>query len=94
MPRIMNALMSRARTRRIDDIPNARMTEQFEPRQSPNACLLCHGEWHGPSKSRRRSGTYTKLLSRPAGGSEIYLHVLTTRESTGGLRSWARSVSS
>jgi len=44
MPRIMNALMSRARTHRIDDIPNARMTEQFGPQQSPNACLLCHGD--------------------------------------------------
>jgi sugar (pentulose or hexulose) kinase len=44
MPRIMDALMSRARTHRIDDIPNARMTEQFGPRQSPKACLLCHGD--------------------------------------------------
>jgi len=44
MPRIMNALMSRARTHRIDDIPNARMTELFGPQQSPNACLLCHGD--------------------------------------------------
>jgi len=42
MPRIMDALMSRARTHRIDDIPNARMTEKFGPEQSPNACLLCH----------------------------------------------------
>ena len=44
MPRIMNALMSRARTHRIDEIPNARMAEQFGPQQSPNACLLCHGD--------------------------------------------------
>jgi predicted CXXCH cytochrome family protein len=44
MPRIMNALMSRARTHRVDDIPNARMTEKFGPQQSPNACLLCHGD--------------------------------------------------
>ena len=42
MPRIMNALMSRARSHRIDDIPNARMTERFGQEQSPNACLLCH----------------------------------------------------
>lgn len=42
MPRIMNALMSLARTHRIDDIPNARMTGQFGQEQSPNACLLCH----------------------------------------------------
>ena len=44
MPRIMNALMSRARTHRIDDIPNARLTEQFGQEQSPNACLMCHGD--------------------------------------------------
>ena len=44
MPRIMNALMSRARTHRIDDIPNARMAEKFGPEESPNACLLCHGD--------------------------------------------------
>jgi hypothetical protein len=39
----MNALMSRARTHRIDDIPNARLTEQFGQEQSPNACLMYHG---------------------------------------------------
>ncbi len=44
MPRIMNALMSRARTHRIDDIPNARMAEKFGAEQSPNACLLCHAD--------------------------------------------------
>jgi predicted CXXCH cytochrome family protein len=42
MPRIMDALMSRARTHSIGDIPNARMTEQFGQQQSPNACLICH----------------------------------------------------
>ena len=42
MPRIMDALMSKARTHRIDDIPNARMTERFGPEESPNACLICH----------------------------------------------------
>ena len=42
MPRIMSALMSQARTHHIDDIPNARMTEQFGREGSPNACLLCH----------------------------------------------------
>jgi formate-dependent nitrite reductase cytochrome c552 subunit len=44
MPRIMDALMSRARTHRIDDIPNARMAEKLGPEQSPNACLLCHAD--------------------------------------------------
>ncbi len=40
----MNALMSRARSHRIDDIPNAKMTVQFGQEQSPNACLMCHGD--------------------------------------------------
>ncbi len=44
MPRIMYALMSQARTHRIDDIPNAQLTEQFGQPQSPNACLICHGD--------------------------------------------------
>jgi predicted CXXCH cytochrome family protein len=42
MPRIMDALLFRARTHRIDDVPNAQMTERFGQVESPNACLLCH----------------------------------------------------
>jgi predicted CXXCH cytochrome family protein len=42
MPRIMDALMSRARNHRIDDLPNPRMTERFGQEDSPNACLICH----------------------------------------------------
>jgi predicted CXXCH cytochrome family protein len=42
MPRIMSALMARARTHRVDDTPNGQTTEQFGQEQSPNACLLCH----------------------------------------------------
>ena len=42
MPRIMDALMSLARTHRIDDIPNPQMTERFGENDSPNACLICH----------------------------------------------------
>jgi predicted CXXCH cytochrome family protein len=42
MPRIMDALMSKARTHRIDDRPNARMTQRFGQEDSPNACLICH----------------------------------------------------
>ncbi len=42
MPRIMEALLFRARTHRIDDIPNADMTLRFGQEESPNACLLCH----------------------------------------------------
>ncbi len=42
MPRIMDALVFRARTHQIDDIPNAEMTRHFGEEDSPNACLLCH----------------------------------------------------
>jgi predicted CXXCH cytochrome family protein len=42
MPRIMDALLFRARTHQIDDIPNAAMTKRFGAQESPNACLLCH----------------------------------------------------
>src|SRR6202046_2602746 len=44
MPRIMDAVLFRARTHQIDDIPNAGMTERFGQEESPNACLLCHAE--------------------------------------------------
>jgi predicted CXXCH cytochrome family protein len=44
MPRIMDALLFRARTHQIDDIPNPDMTERFGQSESPNACLLCHSE--------------------------------------------------
>ena len=42
MPRIMDALMSLARTHRIDDIPSPQMTERFGEKDSPSACLICH----------------------------------------------------
>jgi hypothetical protein len=44
MPRIMDALLFRARSHQIDDIPNAEMTMRFGQAESPNACLLCHTE--------------------------------------------------
>lgn len=44
MPRIMDALLFRARSHQIDDIPNAEMTLRFGQGESPNACLLCHAE--------------------------------------------------
>jgi predicted CXXCH cytochrome family protein len=44
MPRIMDALLFRARTHQIDDIPNPEMTKRFGQEESPNACLLCHGQ--------------------------------------------------
>ncbi len=42
MPAIMNSMMFNAGTHRIDDIPDAAMTERFGPEDSPNACLGCH----------------------------------------------------
>jgi predicted CXXCH cytochrome family protein len=42
MPRIMDALLFRARYHQIDDIPNAEMTKRFGQEESPNACLICH----------------------------------------------------
>ena len=42
MPKIMNSMMFLAGTHRIDDIPDAAMTERFGPTESPNACLGCH----------------------------------------------------
>jgi predicted CXXCH cytochrome family protein len=47
MPRIMEALLFRARTHQIDDIPNPDMTQRFGQSESPNACLLCHAEKNG-----------------------------------------------
>jgi len=44
MPRIVDAVLFRARTHQIDDIPNADMTQRFGQVESPNACLLCHSE--------------------------------------------------
>jgi len=44
MPRIMDALLFRARYHQIDEIPNAEMTKRFGKEESPNACLLCHTE--------------------------------------------------
>jgi predicted CXXCH cytochrome family protein len=42
MPRIVDALLFRARSHQIDDIPDADMTQRFGQADSPNACLLCH----------------------------------------------------
>jgi predicted CXXCH cytochrome family protein len=42
MPRTMNALLFRARSHQIDEIPDAEMTERFGGQESPNACLGCH----------------------------------------------------
>jgi hypothetical protein len=44
MPRNMDALLFRARSHQIDDIPDAAMTARFGEDDSPNACLTCHRE--------------------------------------------------
>jgi Carboxypeptidase regulatory-like domain len=42
MPRIMDALLFRARSHQIDDLPDPGMTQRFGDNDSPNACLICH----------------------------------------------------
>jgi predicted CXXCH cytochrome family protein len=42
MPPIMNSLLFQARTHQIDDVPNSEMALRFGPKESPNACLMCH----------------------------------------------------
>ncbi len=64
MPRIMDALLFRARTHRIDDIPNAQMTLRFGQTDSPNACLLCHQE-----KTPQWVEAELQTWKRPAGPS-------------------------
>ena len=44
MPKIMDAVLMRARTHEIDSIPNADLTLRFGQEESPNACLLCHAK--------------------------------------------------
>ena len=44
MPPIMNSLMFPAASHQIDDIPRADLTARFGQKESPSACLLCHGE--------------------------------------------------
>ena len=44
MPRIAEALLFKARSHQIDDIPDAEMTARFGPDDSPNACMSCHRE--------------------------------------------------
>jgi hypothetical protein len=53
MPRIMDALLFRARTHQMDDLPNAAMTERFGQEESPNACLLCHRQKNAPWVERQ-----------------------------------------
>jgi hypothetical protein len=43
MPKIVNALMFKARSHEIA-IPTADLTERFGQQDSPNVCLTCHSE--------------------------------------------------
>jgi predicted CXXCH cytochrome family protein len=42
MPRIVDALLFKARSHQIDDVPDQAMTARFGNDGSPNACLSCH----------------------------------------------------
>ena len=56
MPRIMNSLLFKAGTHRIDSIPNAEAAERFGPEESPNACLLCHADQDAAWLKRQLAG--------------------------------------
>lgn len=65
MPRIMESLMALARTHRIDDKPDARMTERFGEQDSPNACLICHTNRNIPWVAREL-GRWNTHSARPS----------------------------
>jgi len=60
MPRNMDALLFRARSHQIDEIPDAEMTARFGESDSPNACLTCHRDkdirWLAASMAAWRGG--------------------------------------
>lgn len=60
MPRNMDALMFRARSHQIDEIPDSEMTARFGEADSPNACLACHRDknirWLVDTMAAWRSG--------------------------------------
>jgi predicted CXXCH cytochrome family protein len=64
MPRIMDALLFRARYHQIDDIPNAEMTKRFGQEESPNACLLCHKEKNADWALQQLSGWKTTVVTQ------------------------------
>jgi predicted CXXCH cytochrome family protein len=72
MPRIMDALMSKARSHRIDDVPDPRMTERFGQDESPNACLICHTDKNiGWLKQQLQVGWKISSVPSPAAGLAI-----------------------
>ena len=44
MPRTAEALLFKARSHQIDEIPDVAMTVRFGPEDSPNACATCHAD--------------------------------------------------
>jgi predicted CXXCH cytochrome family protein len=62
MPPIMNALVFRAASHQIDDIPRADLTARFGVQESPNACLICHTdrtiEWIAPQLDHWRDANH------------------------------------
>ena len=70
MPRNMEALLFRARSHQIDEIPDAEMTARFGAPESPNACLSCHRDkdarWLVDSMAAWRPG---RELARDSVGS-------------------------
>lgn len=58
MPRIAEALIFKARSHEISDVPDAEMTARFGVDDSPNACLLCHRDrdatWLSAALAARR----------------------------------------
>ena len=65
MPRIMDALLFRARYHQIDDIPNAEITKRFGQAESPNACLLCHNDKNADWVEQRLSAWKPIRASAP-----------------------------
>ena len=44
MPRTAEALLFKARSHQIDEVPDVAMTARFGPEDSPNACATCHAD--------------------------------------------------
>jgi hypothetical protein len=67
MPRITDALLFRARSHQIDDIPSAEMTMRFGQTDSPNACLICHKDKDAAWLQAEMNSWWPKAESASAG---------------------------
>ncbi len=65
MPRIAEALLFKARSHEIDDVPDVAMTERFGPDESPNACLSCHRDRDVPWLRRTMAEWRAPLVAVP-----------------------------